>query len=282
MKARSARARGTLQPWLHVAFWFAHLALALAFGGATIVLLDRFARGAPARAEEWGGACGSAIAVALLIAAWRRYWFLRPDLGAVVAASGGTPLHRIRFGRRALRARVRDLWLVARLDSPLGSYWPVRLWRVGDAVRAAQGSAPWGAGPSGGLDPRYMLSASEVSLFRLGDFGALPETELRVAKGAVPETADAGLSRAISEAADALQDAEMELRVEIRARWLRVDVRGGSWLGAAFGPRVRQAIDFAARLADALAPRFTPLDPGRWTVAPRGDAFEVVEIISSS
>jgi hypothetical protein len=65
--------------------------------------------------------------------------------------------------------------------------------------------------------------------------------------------------------------------IEIRPQWLRVRVRGGSWLGGHFTRRIQATIAFTERLLAALDDRFIPHDPHAETVVMDHGGIRVVQ-----
>jgi hypothetical protein len=125
-----------------------------------------------------------------------------------------------------------------------------------------------------------MLSASRVELVRVGDFSALPEVRFHITSEALRLISSPSgypvLDHALHEASSALAGVHAPVTVEIRPQWLRVRVRGGSWLGGAFVRRIEATIAFAERLVAALDDQFIPHDPRISTAVMEHGSIRVV------
>ncbi|MFQ5745117.1 MAG: hypothetical protein ACE5HV_16275 [Acidobacteriota bacterium] len=275
-----------------MALWLFSGLAGLTFAVTCLAALNELIFGEPAPSEDYlAYLAGSALLLVALLHYWRRYWFLASDLEMLLQARGGRGFQvQQRWLKSRIKARVTDLWLLARFDHPIFDYWPATQFdlRMRDLLQSPK---KWNLQPHtwkkrGGFRPWYMLSLSCVNLFRLGDFSRLPQVDLQMTKEwsseALPaQTHEPVLDNVLRSAANTLTDPDTVLTVEIREKWLRVEVRGGTWLGTTFRQRISQALDFTERLVHGLSPRFTPLDPQAWTIDLDGEGFRVSPTTSS-
>jgi hypothetical protein len=198
---------------------------------------------------------GTALLLVVLFGIWIRYWFLPSDLMNLIEGEYGSTVERHGRLRTSVKARLRDLWVLADLDHPVLSYWPSRSLRSGRRGPATRR----------GLHPRHMLSVARVELIRVGDFSALPQVRFQATSESLCLISSPSgypvLDQALREAASALTGVNAPVTIDIRPQWLRVRVRGGSWLGGDFARRIRATIAFAERLIAALDDQFIPRDP---------------------
>jgi hypothetical protein len=126
-----------------------------------------------------------------------------------------------------------------------------------------------------------MMGVARVELVRVGDFSALPEGRFQVTSESLrllsSPSGYAVLDRALWDAAAALTGVNAPVTIEVRPQWLRIRVRGGSWLGGHFARRIRATIAFAERLIASLDDRFIPHDPDAITVSIQHGAIRLVE-----
>lgn len=282
MTTPTARMPRVMRAWGHVALW-----LIMMLAGAVVVIsglstLRSAASGGarpepsdtlsflyfPDNATYFGGA---ALFLVVLFGIWIRYWFLPSDLINLIEAEHGSTAERHGRVRTCIRARIRDLWVLADLDHPVLSYWPSRALRSGRD----------GPVTRRGLHPRHMHSVARVELVRVGDFSALPEVRFQVTSESLRLLSSPSgyplLDQALRDAAPALAGVSAPVTIEIRPQWLRVRVRGGSWLGGHFVRRIRATIAFAEGLAAALAERFIPYDPDASPVVIEHGALRIVQ-----
>lgn len=281
----------TLNPWFQVLLWWlvvldSIMILVMVFTALQELILSK----PPPRDDYLIFLAGFALLLGVLIRFWWRYWFLVSDLHRLLQAREGTEFQvRRRWLRPKVKARVRDLWVFARFDHPIWDYSPSRQTDLGlSGLLKSPRKWKWNRVPStweysGGFRPGYMLSLSRVNLFCLGDFSKLPPAERHVTKAwssdsVSSQTNEQTLDNALRAAAGVLRDPDLTLTVEVREKWLRVEVKGGTWLGAVFGQRIQQTLDFSERLIQELAPCFTPLGPNEWTIDSEGEAFVVKPI----
>ncbi len=252
-----------LDLWFQMIFWF------VVFMGLAIFLfavLVVFQSAPPQKEEALTLLAWVSLFMGVLICFLRRYWFLASDLQRLLQARGGTEYHiRRRWLRPKMKARVGELWVLAYFENLIMDYWPYK------------------QTDRGGFRSWYQLEMSRVNLFCLGDFSKLPPAERQVTKdwnsdSVSSQTNGRTLDNALRAATDALSDLDLILTVEVQEKWLRVEVKGGTWLGAVFGQRIQQALDFSEHLIQELAPYFTPLGPNEWTVDSEGEAFVVKPI----
>ena len=277
MSAWTGRNSGVLNPWLHVVLWWFVIMTGGMFAMTVIVAIDELIFRKPPPSDYLIFLAGSALLLAALLRFWRRYWFLVSDLQRLLQARGGLRFQvRRRWLRPRVKARMGDLWVLSRFDHPMYDYRPSRASDFG-ASGLLKSPRKWTFMQRetwkwrGGFRPGYMLSLSRVNFFRLADFSRLPQENLEVTKQwsaehPVSHTNDAVFDNALREASGAITDPGLTLTVEIREKWLRVEVKGGTWLGTIFGQRISEALDFTERLITRLAPRFTPLEPDEWTI----------------
>src|SRR5262249_20575695 len=229
----------------------------------------------------------TAVALAGLTMFWRRHLFLPSDFVALIHDEGGVVVYR-RWWRSVIKARRRDLWIIARLDGALGyarngqsvhdveedrrPRWALisqrweRIYRVTRRGLIAQRDSG-----------EYMLFRGSVNLFRLELLRDVSRLIVVVSRDGIPETGDPRLDPALRQAAAVSNDPGTSVTVERAMSWLRVEVRGGAWLGVMFGRRISEAIRFMDRLTQAMEQHFTALDPARWTIELRDHAFVVRE-----
>ena len=214
---------------------------------------------------------GTALLLVVLLGIWIRYWFLPSDLMNLIEAEDGSTVERHGRLRTSIKARIRDLWVLAELDHPMLSYWPSRALRSGRRGPATRR----------GLHPRHMLSVARVELLRVGDFSALPHVRFQVTSESLRLISSPSgypvLDQALRESASEMSGVHAPVTIEIRPQWLRVRVRGGSWLGGRFVRRIRATIAFAERLIAALDDRFIPEDPDATIVVMEQGAIRLVQ-----
>ena len=214
---------------------------------------------------------GTAVLLVVLFGIWIRYWFLPSDLLNLIDAEDGWTVERHGRLRTSIKARIRDLWVLAELDHPVLSYWPSRALRSGRRGPASRR----------GFHPRHMLSVARVDLLRVGDFSALPHVRFQVTSESLRLISSPSgypvLDQALRESASAMSGVHTAVTIEIRPQWLRVRVRGGSWLGGRFARRIRATIAFAERLIAALDDRFIPADPDATIVVMEQGAIRLVQ-----
>jgi hypothetical protein len=253
----SSRQR-VIPPWLHVCFWIASAALAMMTAVTGLAAL--YAAGARIPSPDPNNTTylvSFATALAVLLVIWRRYWFLRTDLAALLEARGA----RIEstHPKRTLCARVGEVWVLTALDRPLRGYWPGRLFQV----------ARGGLVPMYGLKPDYMFRAAQIELVRPGDFSRVPaapiETTARALAGEAVRSGVQAFDDALRAAAAEVRDADMPISIEIGDRELRIRTVGGSWMGTRFGLRIEDLFSFTNRLLECLAGLYTPSDVDAWT-----------------
>jgi len=199
---------------------------------------------------------------------WRQYWFMPSDLVGALSNRGATDVvHRL-YSYPEISLRIGDVWVLATFDNPvLDGLTPIPRFNMDGWLEAKR--TPFSV--------EYMLRRSWVDFFVLGEFARFPRVSLRGFESVSnPSTGSGELDRAISLAARELIDQEMLVELEVAERWLRVEVRGGTWLGAKFGERVRQTDRFVQALRRGLSGSFVPLDCDEWQVTVRKLKFDVV------
>jgi hypothetical protein len=259
-----------LTPQTHILFWYGAVALMVVAVGFGFEALQALQRSDPTvRSALARFAVVIAVLVGLL-AFWGRYLYFPNQLKALLAQRGGADFE---IRQHELKARVGTLWVLAAFDNPLFSYAP---WRK------ALDPEPPDSGGAGRTTPpgHYMLSIARANVFRLGDFSRLSPHTTRVSSGAgaFAPTGLTRLDRALRRASSALAEADVDLRVEVGEQWLRVEVRGGSWLGARFGDRILIALDFTERLIAELRGEMGELNGRDLTVDAEGAGFVVKPI----
>ncbi|MDF1613698.1 hypothetical protein [Desulfurivibrio dismutans] len=193
----------------------------------------------------------------VIIAFWRRYWFLPVDLRWLITQHGGTDIRQQSSYRGVLvRGRLGSMWLLATLNSPILDADPMlhsyEFWR-----KLSRGF------------PEFMFEGARVSFVQPGDFDQLPQIDITVIGQEEISPAETGvpaLDRAIKSAAQSLDDENITLRVEVRSQWLLVEVDGGVWLGARFMHKIEQAMKFSQILTGQLVGIFSFLDADNWEV----------------
>jgi hypothetical protein len=282
MTATKARTPLVMSPWGHVALWLlAILAVpVLVISGLGALRAVSSGDSAPEANDSLYLLylpdtalyfVGAALALVVLFGIWIRYWFLPSDLINLIEAEDGSTVERQGRVRTSIKGRIRDLWVLADLDHPVLSYLPSRAMRSGRGGRRIRR----------GLHPQHMLSVARVELVRVGDFSALPEVRFHASSESLRRTSSPSgypvLDEALRDAASAITGVHAPITIEIRPDWLRVRVRGGSWLGGDFARRIRATIAFAERLVAALDDRFIPHDPGAATLLMEHGTIRLVQ-----
>ncbi len=280
--SRPSLARRVLAPWSHMLLWFAYFFLGLMSVLFAIVLIDDTLYGTRPVLHDIQYFLWFFIPSFVAYLYWRRCWFTVSHLRRLLSSLGCQFFTSRRGGRRiAVRAQVGELWVLGSLAYPIGDFW------AGIDLDDRTDPPVWRTREH----PEYMFSGSRINIFRLGDFSGIPPLcwksqrtaapslsgHVKLGLGIVdstrpvlelpaPTTGHAQLDRLLEDAVKELPATAGIDRVEIAAQWLRVEVRGGPWLGAVFGDRIRDAVAFAHTLAARLRPLFTPLDPDGWIV----------------
>lgn len=197
-----------------------------------------------------------AVLTALLVW-WRRYWFLSSDVQELVAKLGGVNLFRRKSLEGVqLKARFGTLWMLVALNRPLLDVLPT--WPTFEFSRKVAMDAV-----------EFMVAGARVGFVQLGDFSRFPEVDIVVAggRGITPlQTGAEVLDHAIGNAAKMLGSADDTLRIELRNRWLQIELSGGVWLGQRFAEKIELGLRFSRRLVEQLAGSFSPLSIEEWTV----------------
>lgn len=199
----------------------------------------------------------SVVALIALLVWWRRYWFLSSDVQDLVAKLGGVNLFRRKLLEGVqLKARFGTLWMLVALNRPLLDVLPT--WPTFELSRkVAMGAV------------EFMIAGARVGFIQLGDFSRFPEVDIVVAggRGITPlQTGAEELDRAIGNAAKMLGSVDDTLRIELRNRWLQIELSGGVWLGQRFAEKIELGLKFSRQLVEHLAGSFSPLSIEEWTV----------------
>lgn len=197
------------------------------------------------------------VALIALLVWWRRYWFLSSDVQKLVAKLGGVNLFRRKSLEGVqLKAQFGAIWMLAALNRPLLDVLPT--WPTFEYSRkVAMGAV------------EFMIAGARVSFIQLGDFSKFPEVDIVVAgmRRVTPlQTGVEVLDRAIANAAKMLDSADDKLRIELRNRWLQIELSGGVWLGQRFAENIALGLKFSRQLVEQLAGSFSPLSTDEWTV----------------
>ena len=245
-----------MQAGIHVIFWFMTVLLFIMVCVFVIAVCQDLLYGTNPLSKNLPNLLGFGALFVVVYLFWRKYWFLAGDLRMLVLDHGGTAFRKQAglTGNR-VKARIGDLWLLGTLNRPIMDFLPTY-----DFDRNKPKDIP-----------EYMVEGARVNLFRLGDFGSLPQVELQVkmeqpSNSPPTDTGHSLLDNALRNAARVLTNPNIVLTVEIREDWLRVEVNRGVWLGSQFVQHISQALAFADRLTEGLSSYFTPADPEEWTV----------------
>lgn len=241
---------------LHIALWWVAFFLAVVVVTLCIALLHGLLRSGHATVDVVAWLVLSVAALAGVLAYWRRYWFRPADLRRLISAHEGTDFRqRSSLSGVQIKARLGTLWLLATLNRPILDVLPT--WPTYELQRKLALGVP-----------EFMLEGARVALVQLGDFTQLPQIDIVAGRQKVEpvQTGNGLLDRAIRASTAALEDEDIKLRIEIRPRWLQVEVNGGAWLGSRFAEKIEHAIEFSRRLIEELTGSFTPVKPIECTV----------------
>jgi len=239
--------RGTLPVWAHRLLVPAAVLLLV----VAIAPLERLAGGRGLEIPLAASLLAAALLVALLWL-WLGRIYRPGHLAGWLREKGG----RARTALLPLRTRGRlgRLEVVARFGHP---FWPSR------RLSLSAGGAP--------TRRRVALvpDVTSVEFVWLADLAALGELDLSFevregAPSAGAASAPEPLVSAIRAAAGAAGAGPLPLDVSVRARFLCVGTRGGSWLGARLAAQVEAAHAFTERLVQELSGRFAPLEAERF------------------
>jgi hypothetical protein len=199
----------------------------------------------------------SVMALIALLVWWRRYWFLSTDVQELVSRLGGVNVFRHKsLAGVQLKARFGTLWMLVALNRPLLDVLPT--WPTFEFSRkVAMGVV------------EFMTEGARVGFIQLGDFSRFPEVDIVLVggRGITPsQTGAEELDRAVGNAATMLGSADDALRIELRKRWLQIELSGGVWLGQLFSEQIERGLKFSCRLVEELAGSFSPLPIEEWTV----------------
>lgn len=265
------RGNRTASVWWHVMFWHVVWLSALAVIVSAVAITQPLLANEPVPATL---IIQTIIAVGLLVSLfliWRRYLYLIDDLRRLLDAFQATHLPA---KPPWIKARIQDLWFLARFDQPLLAYSPFGpSWRAlgvrnvarKDRIRAM-------------MHPiQFMREASEAHIFLVGEFKGIANANAQVTSHAVsglPETIVEVVAM-LRSASSVISDPKLVLNVELSQESIRVQVRGGTWLGVTFERRIEQAIRFALALRDRLVPRFGQLRADAYTIVPAKEKLEI-------